>query len=132
MYWDLDPWGRVQTQVYDATVPEFEHPRLDVLLADARERVDVSGDLEVPTALAKLFAQAKGALADLPVQAMEVQAQEILIRDNVSLRANLTALWQVTASCTVTWSIEFGETTRFAAHCGGECRAECRNGRHGR
>lgn len=191
VYWDLDPWGRVQTQVYDATVPEFEHPRLDVLLADARERVerwlqvvelgerevglvykrgklagvlptakrqvywrgpvdvrvervDVSGDLEVPTALAKLFAQAKGQLAtalaqsvlvtevpdtavgllivdgeyvrtlgpgvhaywrvarsvkvelaDLRVQAMEVQGQEILTRDKVSLRANLTALWQV-------------------------------------
>jgi len=191
VYWDVDPWGRVQTQVYDATVPEFEHPRLDVLLADARERVerwlqvvelgerevglvykraklagvlpagkrqvywrgpvdvrvervDVSGDLEVPTALAKLFAQAKGTLAtalaesvlvtevpdtavgllivdgeyvrtlapgvhaywkvarsvkvelaDLRVQAMEVQGQEILTRDKVSLRANLTALWQV-------------------------------------
>ena len=34
-------------------------------------------------------------LADRRVQAMEVTGQEILTRDKVSLRVNLTALWQV-------------------------------------
>jgi regulator of protease activity HflC (stomatin/prohibitin superfamily) len=33
---------------------------------------------------------------DLRVQAMEVSGQEILTRDKVSLRVNLTAMWQVT------------------------------------
>ena len=35
-------------------------------------------------------------LVDLRLQAMEVAGQEILTRDKVSLRLNLTALWQVT------------------------------------
>ena len=35
-------------------------------------------------------------LAELRLQAMEVAGQEILTRDKVSLRLNLTALWQVT------------------------------------
>ena len=35
-------------------------------------------------------------LVDLRLQAMEVSGQEILTRDKVSLRVNLTALWQVT------------------------------------
>ncbi|HET9473020.1 MAG TPA: slipin family protein [Steroidobacteraceae bacterium] len=35
-------------------------------------------------------------LVDLRLQAMEVAGQEILTRDKVSLRVNLTALWQVT------------------------------------
>jgi regulator of protease activity HflC (stomatin/prohibitin superfamily) len=35
-------------------------------------------------------------LADLRLQTMEVAGQEILTRDKVSLRVNLTALWQVT------------------------------------
>ncbi len=34
-------------------------------------------------------------LVDRRVQAMEVAGQEILTRDKVSLRVNLTALWQV-------------------------------------
>ena len=33
--------------------------------------------------------------ADRRVQAMEVTGQEILTRDKVSLRVNLTALWQI-------------------------------------
>jgi regulator of protease activity HflC (stomatin/prohibitin superfamily) len=37
----------------------------------------------------------KTELADRRVQAMEVAGQEILTRDKVSLRVNLTALWQV-------------------------------------
>ena len=35
-------------------------------------------------------------LTDLRLQAMEVSGQEILTRDKVSLRVNLTAMWQVT------------------------------------
>jgi regulator of protease activity HflC (stomatin/prohibitin superfamily) len=35
-------------------------------------------------------------LVDLRLQTMEVAGQEILTRDKVSLRVNLTALWQVT------------------------------------
>jgi len=35
-------------------------------------------------------------LVELRLQAMEVSGQEILTRDKVSLRVNLTALWQVT------------------------------------
>jgi regulator of protease activity HflC (stomatin/prohibitin superfamily) len=35
-------------------------------------------------------------LVDLRLQALEVSGQEILTRDKVSLRVNLTALWQVT------------------------------------
>ena len=35
-------------------------------------------------------------LVDLRLQAMEVSGQEILTRDKVSLRVNLTAMWQVT------------------------------------
>jgi regulator of protease activity HflC (stomatin/prohibitin superfamily) len=35
-------------------------------------------------------------IAELRLQAMEVTGQEILTRDKVSLRLNLTALWQVT------------------------------------
>jgi regulator of protease activity HflC (stomatin/prohibitin superfamily) len=34
-------------------------------------------------------------LVDLRLQTMEVAGQEILTRDKVSLRVNLTALWQV-------------------------------------
>jgi regulator of protease activity HflC (stomatin/prohibitin superfamily) len=37
----------------------------------------------------------KSEFVDRRVQAMEVQGQEILTRDKVSLRVNLTALWQV-------------------------------------
>jgi regulator of protease activity HflC (stomatin/prohibitin superfamily) len=35
-------------------------------------------------------------LVDMRVQAMEVSGQEILTRDKVTLRVNLTAMWQVT------------------------------------
>jgi regulator of protease activity HflC (stomatin/prohibitin superfamily) len=192
VYWIFDPWGRVQTQVYDVTVPEFEHARVDVLLAEAGaeierwfqvveltdqeaglvykngkltgvlpvgkrqlywrgpidvrvERVDVSAEIRVAPEIVRLFARAKGGLAtsvaesvvlaevpdtavgmlivdgqyvgtvapglhgywktartvkvelvDGRVQTMEVAGQDILTRDKVSLRVNLTALWQVT------------------------------------
>jgi regulator of protease activity HflC (stomatin/prohibitin superfamily) len=192
VYWIFDPWRRVQTQVYDVTVPEFEHAWVDVLLAESGaeierwfqvveltdqeaglvykngkltgvlpvgrrqlywrgpidvrvERVDVSAEIRVAPETVRLFARAKGGLAtsvaesvvlaevpdtavgmlivdgqyvgtvapglhgywktaravkvelvDGRVQTMEVAGQDILTRDKVSLRVNLTALWQVT------------------------------------
>ena len=189
--WRFDPLGRTETQVYDLTVPEFEHPRVDFLLGAAdgavvahfqivelsdcevglvykngnitgvlapgkRQlywrgpievtvvRYDISKDFEIPAAIAKVLVRAKQPLAsqvaeavtavevpdtafgllivngefvrvlepglhafwkfqralkielvDRRVQAMEVSGQEILTRDKVSLRVNLTALWQV-------------------------------------
>lgn len=191
VYWRFDPLGRSEVQVHDVTVPEFEHPRIDVLVKEARplmERhfqiVDVGdrevgvvykrdrvagilapgrrqlywrgaidvrvetyalgNQLELPEPLALLLVRAKAPLAmqvsevmsatevpdtavgllivygkferllepglhafwkarralkvelvDRRVQAMEVAGQEILTRDKVSLRVNLTALWQV-------------------------------------
>jgi regulator of protease activity HflC (stomatin/prohibitin superfamily) len=48
---------------------------------------------------------------DLRLQALEVAGQEILTRDKVSLRVNLTALWQVTdavkARATVSNSVDY-------------------------
>ena len=189
--WRFDPLGRTETQVFDLTVPEFEHPRVDFLLEAAdgamaahfqivalndREvgvvykngnitgvlapgkrqlywhgpvevnvtRYDISKEFEIPAAIAKVLVRAKPPLAaqvaeavtavevpdtsfgmlmvdgefvrvlepglhafwkyhralkveqaDRRVQAMEVSGQEILTRDKVSLRVNLTALWQV-------------------------------------
>ncbi len=191
VHWKYDPLGRIQTQVFDLTVPEFEHPRVDFLLEAAdgaiaahfqivelgdREvglvykngiisgvlapgkrqiywrgpvevnvvRYDITKEFTVPAAIAKVLVRAKQPLAsqvadavtgaevpdtafgllivdgelvrvlepglhafwkyqrsmkvelvDRRVQAMEVAGQEILTRDKVSLRVNLTALWQV-------------------------------------
>lgn len=187
----FDPLQRTEVQVYDLTVPEFEHARIDFLLEEAREivakyfavvqigisevgvvyksgkvcgvlapgtrqlywrgpievrvdRQDISREFELPKSLAKVLVRAKQPLAaavaeavtasevpdtaigllivdgelmqvlqpglhafwkyqralkielvDRRVQAMEVAGQEILTRDKVSLRVNLTALWQV-------------------------------------
>ena len=187
----FDPLKRTEVQVYDLTVPEFEHPRVDFLLEEAREamaryfavveigsaevgivrkngrvsgvlapgtrqlywrgpievrvdRHDISQEFELARDLAKALVRAKQPLAavaaeavsaaevpdttigllivdgelagvlqpglhafwkyqravkielvDRRVQAMEVAGQEILTRDKVSLRVNLTALWQV-------------------------------------
>ncbi len=189
----VDPLKRVDVQVYDVTVAEFEHPQADVLVKDARAalepylqiveladrevglvyknerlaavlapgkrqlywrgpiavRVDVrditqaftldaetarvltrtagrgmtvSGiaeaisTVEVPdTAIGLLIVDGalrdvlqpglaafwtfqrtlKVEIVDLRLQTMEVAGQEILTRDKVSLRVNLTALWQV-------------------------------------
>ncbi|MGB6487950.1 MAG: slipin family protein [Steroidobacteraceae bacterium] len=187
----FDPLKRTEVQVYDLTVPEFEHARVDFLLEEAREivdkyftvvqigssevgvvykigkvsgvlapgarqlywrgpievrvdRQDISREFELPKSLAKLLVRAKQPLAtavaepvtasevpdtaigllivdgelmqvlqpglhafwkyqralkielvDRRVQAMEVAGQEILTRDKVSLRVNLTALWHV-------------------------------------
>jgi regulator of protease activity HflC (stomatin/prohibitin superfamily) len=178
-------------QVYDLSVPEFEHPRVDFLVKEARatiekyftiveltdrevgvvykngrvaalvapgkrqlywrgpvevrvDKFDFSTEFELPQPLAKVLARAKQPLAaqvadavtavevadtavgllivdgelaqaltpglhafwkyqralktelvDRRVQSMEVAGQEILTRDKVSLRVNLTALWQV-------------------------------------
>ena len=190
-HWLIKLFGTVEFQVYDLTVPEFEHPRVDFLVKEARstmenhfhiveltdsevglvykngklasvlapgkrqlywkgpievkvEKVDFSVDLEVPERVAKLLARAKAPLAaqaseaviavevpdtsgallivdgqfrkvlepglhvfwkfqrsvkvdimDRRVQALEVSGQDILTRDKVSLRVNLTALWQL-------------------------------------
>lgn len=37
VYWILDPFARVEVQVYDLSVPEFVHPRADVLVKDQVE-----------------------------------------------------------------------------------------------
>jgi regulator of protease activity HflC (stomatin/prohibitin superfamily) len=203
----FDPLKRTEVQVYDLTVPEFEHARVDFLLEEASETVakyftveqigsfevgvvyksgkvsgvlapgarqlywrgpievrvdrhDISREFELPKSLAKFLVRAKQPLAtavaeavsatevpdtaigllivdgefmhvlqpglhafwkyqralkielvDRRVQAMEVAGQEILTRDKVSLRVNLTALWQVpdavTARSTLTNFVEF-------------------------
>jgi regulator of protease activity HflC (stomatin/prohibitin superfamily) len=190
-HWIYDPFARVAVQTYDLTVPEFEHPRVDFLIAEARstieqyfqivelgerevglvykngklagvlppgkrqlywrgpievrvDKIDIATEIEVPVKVAKLLARAKAPLAtqvaeavtsvevpdtavgllivdgeftnklaaglhvfwkfqrtlkveqvDKRVQSMEVSGQEILTKDKVSLRVNLTAQWQV-------------------------------------
>jgi len=190
-HWLFKPFKDVEIQLFDLTVPEFEHPRVDFLVKDARatlqkyfdivelteseaglvykngklaavlapgkrqlywkgpievkvEKIDISLDLDVPARVAKLLARAKQPLAaqvaeavssvEVPdtsvallivdgkftkllepglhafwkfqrtvrtelverrVQTMEVSGQDILTRDKVSLRVNLTALWQL-------------------------------------
>jgi regulator of protease activity HflC (stomatin/prohibitin superfamily) len=189
--WTVAPFARIDLQVYDMTVPEFEHARVDFLVKEAREtmekyfdiveltdseaglvykngklagvlapgkrqlywkgpievkveKIDLNADLEVPARVAKLLARAKQPLlaqasdavcsaevadtsvamlivdgqfvrlldpglhvfwkfqrairiehVDRRVQTMEVSGQDILTKDKVSLRVNLTALWQV-------------------------------------
>jgi regulator of protease activity HflC (stomatin/prohibitin superfamily) len=191
VYRIFNPLKRVEVQVYDLTVTEFEHPRVDFLVKEARamiekhfeivelsdrevgvvykngrvaglvapgkrqlywrgpvdirvDKFDFSKEFELPRELAKVLVRAKQPLAaqvadavsavevadtavgllivdgelaktlvpglhafwkyqralktelvDRRVQSMEVAGQEILTRDKVSLRINLTALWQV-------------------------------------
>lgn len=191
VHWLFDPLRRVELQVYDLTVAEFEHPRAEFLLQDAHavmeryfmivetgdtevgvvskqgrvtgllgpgrrqlywkgpidvtvEKIDFTATMELPGALARVLVRAKQPLAaqvneavsaievpdtsvgmlivdgefvrvlepglhafwkyqralktelvDRRVQTMEVAGQDILTRDKVSLRVNLTALWQV-------------------------------------
>jgi regulator of protease activity HflC (stomatin/prohibitin superfamily) len=190
-HWLIQPLGEVQATIYDLTVPEFEHARVDFLVKEARpsmekhfdivelseseaglvykngkltgvlvpgkrqlywkgpievtvEKIDISQDHDVPARVAKLLARAKQPLlaqateavstievpdtsvallivdgkftklldpglhvfwkfqrtvkvelVDRRVQTLEVSGQDILTRDKVSLRVNLTALWQV-------------------------------------
>jgi hypothetical protein len=191
VYRIFDPLSRTEVQVYDLTVPEFDHPRVDFLIKEARatmeryftivelgdrevgvvykngrvaglvapgkrqlywrgpievsvQKCDIAKEFELPKELAKVLVHAKQPLAaevadsvtatDVPdtsigllivdgelvrvlepgmhafwkyqralkvelvdrrVQAIEAAGQEILTRDKVSLRVNLTALWQV-------------------------------------
>jgi regulator of protease activity HflC (stomatin/prohibitin superfamily) len=191
VYRIFDPANRTEVQVYDLTVPEFDHARVDFLVKEARatiekyftivelcdrevglvfkngklsgvlapgkrqlywrgpvdvrvEKQDIEKEFEVAKNLAKILVRARQPLAaqvteavsavevpdtavgllivdgefmrvlepglhafwkfhralktelvDRRVQAMEVAGQEILTRDKVSLRVNLTALWQV-------------------------------------
>src|SRR5262245_44291632 len=190
-HWLIAPMSDVQAQLYDLTVPEFEHARVDFLVKEARatmekyfdiveltdneaglvykngklagvlppgkrqlfwkgpigvkvEKIDLNVDVEVPAGVARLLARAKQPLlaqasaagcsvevsgasvallivdgkfvkllepglhvfwkfqrvikiehVDRRVQTMEVSGQDILTKDKVSLRVNLTALWQV-------------------------------------
>jgi regulator of protease activity HflC (stomatin/prohibitin superfamily) len=190
--WLVAPFARIDVQRYDLGVPEFDNPRIDFLLKEARatveryfqvieladreaglvykdgklagvlapgkrqlywrgpievrvEKLDIAKELEIPADLAKLLVRARAPLAaqvadavsavevpdsmvgllivdgefvkvlepglrafwkfqrtlktelvDRRVQAMEIAGQEILTRDKVSLRVNLTAMWQVT------------------------------------
>jgi hypothetical protein len=38
--WVLQPFAHVAVQLYDLSVPEFEHPRVDELLAQARATME--------------------------------------------------------------------------------------------
>ena len=38
--WVFQPFARVAVQLYDSRVPEFEHPRIDELLAHARATME--------------------------------------------------------------------------------------------
>jgi hypothetical protein len=38
--WILQPFARIAVQLYDLRVPEFEHPRIDALLAQARATME--------------------------------------------------------------------------------------------
>ena len=206
VYRIFDPLKRTEVQVYDLTVAEFEHARVDFLVKEARatmekhftivelgdsrgrcgvqerrvagviapgkrqlywrgpvevrvDKYDISKEFELPEAgqgagaceaaarrqvaeavtavevpdtavgllivdgeLAKVLEPGLHAfwkyqralkieLVDRRVQAMEVAGQEILTRDKVSLRVNLTALWQVLdvvkARSTLTNFVEF-------------------------
>jgi regulator of protease activity HflC (stomatin/prohibitin superfamily) len=189
VHWIFDPFNRREVAVYDVSTPEFDHPRVDVLVKESRELIDADlmvvdlGDREVGLVykngrlvsvlapgkrqlywkgpvevrvdvrdisqefvldadLARVLARSRGLtgagevlglaevpdtavgllivdgelravlqpgltaywrfqrnikveLVDLRLQTMEVSGQEILTRDKVSLRVNLTALWQV-------------------------------------
>jgi len=190
-HWLIAPMSDVEAQLYDLTVPEFEHARVDFLVKEARatmekyfdivelteseaglvykngklagvlapgkrqlywkgpievqvEKIDITSGLEVPERVAKLLGRAKQPLltqandavssvevpdtsvallivdgkftklldpglhvfwkfqrtvkvelVDRRVQTMDVSGQDILTKDKVSLRVNLTALWQV-------------------------------------
>jgi regulator of protease activity HflC (stomatin/prohibitin superfamily) len=63
-----------------------------LLIADGELRDVLKPGL---TAYWKFQRNVKVELVDLRLQTMEVAGQEILTRDKVSLRVNLTALWQV-------------------------------------
>lgn len=65
---------------------------MGLLIADGELREVLTPGL---TAYRKFQRNVKVEMVDLRLQTMEVAGQEILTRDKVSLRVNLTALWQV-------------------------------------
>src|SRR5580658_1430548 len=40
VHWMFDPLNRTEIKVYDVAVAEFEHPRVDVLIAEARAAIE--------------------------------------------------------------------------------------------
>src|ERR1700733_14826221 len=40
VHWLFDPLNRCDVKVYDVTIPEFEHPRVDVLITDTRALIE--------------------------------------------------------------------------------------------
>src|SRR5687767_14927327 len=40
VHWLVGPFARIEVQVYDLAVPEFEHPRIDFLVKEARATID--------------------------------------------------------------------------------------------
>jgi regulator of protease activity HflC (stomatin/prohibitin superfamily) len=71
---------------------EVADTAVGLLIVDGELRAVLEPGL---TAYWKFQRNIKAELVDLRLQTMEVSGQEILTRDKVSLRVNLTALWQV-------------------------------------
>jgi regulator of protease activity HflC (stomatin/prohibitin superfamily) len=71
---------------------EVPDTSVGLLIADGELREVLKPGL---TAFWKFHRNVKVEMVDLRLQTMEVAGQEILTRDKVSLRVNLTALWQV-------------------------------------
>jgi regulator of protease activity HflC (stomatin/prohibitin superfamily) len=81
------------TQVADAvTTTEVPDTSIGLLIVDGELGKVLEPGMH---AFWKYQRALKAELVDRRVQAMEVAGQEILTRDKVSLRVNLTALWQV-------------------------------------
>ena len=86
--------SRAGSVLNTAAIGSVEVPDTSVglLIADGELRNVLKPGL---TAFWKFQRNVKVELVDLRLQTMEVSGQEILTRDKVSLRVNLTALWQV-------------------------------------
>ncbi len=97
------------TGVSDAVSPvEVPDTSVGLLVADGELRGVLKPGL---SAFWKFQRVLRVEVVDLRLQAMEVSGQEILTRDKVSLRVNLTAMWQVTdavkARATVSNFVEY-------------------------
>jgi regulator of protease activity HflC (stomatin/prohibitin superfamily) len=75
------------------TTVEVPDTSVGLLIVDGELREVLKPGL---SAFWKFQRNLRAELVDLRVQAMDVSGQEILTRDKVSLRVNLTAMWQVT------------------------------------
>ena len=75
------------------TTVEIPDTSVGLLIVDGELRATLKPGL---SAYWKFHRNLRVELVDMRVQAMEVSGQEILTRDKVSLRVNLTAMWQVT------------------------------------